>query len=155
MLTVARPVQKSSAPRKKTVTSGEILEPKRSRRDFEHALHHSDSFGTTGSTEKPFKLNITVPNVIEIDPQKAEKWENAKRLFRQRLEEDDNASMPYEVMQALQLSADEGSSEEDISDVCYQSKHQQVNLSATFKGWITAFRWSLPNENVICAFWVH
>lgn len=126
MFSAVRPIKKSSAPRKKPASSTEILEPKRSRRDFEHHLHHSDSFTTAGSLERPLKHNITVPNILEITPEKSEKWDNAKRMLQQKLEHDPTATMPQEVMQALQFSADEGTSDEDISDDIYLLKHQQV-----------------------------
>ena len=76
-------------------------------------------------------MNITVPSILEITPDKSEKWENAKRMLKQSLETDPSATMPQEVMQALQLSADEGSSEEDISDDIYITKHQQVTSTPT------------------------
>lgn len=120
------PLKKSNAPRKKPTPSVEILEPKRSRRDFEHTLHHSESFGTSCSLDKPMKLNITVPSIMEMPPEKTEKWENAKKMMKQSLELDPSATMPKEVMAALQLSADEGSSEEDISDDIYLTAHQKA-----------------------------
>lgn len=49
-----------------------------------------------------------MPNINEITSEKSEKWETAKKLLRQSLEANPTATIPQEVMAALQLSADEG-----------------------------------------------